>query len=129
MRDKLFDHEVRILDTLVKFLLPATWRVVLVGNGSIVCCYNNMFNFFIYVVSNCDVYTSERTIETLSCYSTLSKSQTDNTRFPLLAPKVHSSFLLPRRVDMVVPVQRTPEFRSNCVIRLPVIEPSHPFGW
>lgn len=65
MRDKLFDHEVRISDTLVKFLLPATWRVLLVGNGSI-GCYNNMFNFFIYVVSNCDVYTSERTIETLS---------------------------------------------------------------
>lgn len=73
MRDKLFDHEARILDTRVKFLLPATWRVLLVGNGSIRCCYNNIFNFFIYVVSNCDVYTSERTIETLSQYSTLTK--------------------------------------------------------
>lgn len=88
MRDKLFDHEVRILDTLVKFLVPATWRVLLVGNGSIGWCYNNMFNFFIYVVSKCDVYTSERTIETLSWYSTLSKSQTDNTLCPLLAPTV-----------------------------------------
>lgn len=38
MRDKLFDHEVRILDTLVKFLLPVTWRVLLVGNVVIIIC-------------------------------------------------------------------------------------------